>query len=244
MPNAAIVPHVEPQAVVPKSQPPKTFLLPFGKTLYTVPESAFMSFPKRCNVMSSGEALGQLLATKAPEKWMDYCHPDTLCRIKGDDGSNCVYTTFSVEGAPDEKRFLRFVSATVAEKNFEAKKKVLADEIAAISNERQQIRYDVLDWKKLVDCPNRAQLSPEIEKWVPVTGSDVIKSVAVAPESKKRTKPGQASSNEIEAMTNTHIEFQKFIKKPRNTLCKITETDDIVHVVFYKKHADEDENDI
>ena len=44
MPSSAIVTHSEPQAVVPKSSPPKTFLLPFGKTLYTVPESAFEAF--------------------------------------------------------------------------------------------------------------------------------------------------------------------------------------------------------
>ena len=228
------------QATIPKSSPPETYLLPFGKGLYTVPQSAFMSYPKRANVVSSGDALGQLLATKAPEKWISYCHPDTLCRIKGEGGSNCVYTTFNVEGAPNERRFLRHVSATVAERNFDKIKEQLKDE--PIANERQQIRLDVLNWKKLVDCPNRAQLSPELEKWEQVTGADIVKSVARAPESKKRAKPGQAAENEIEEMTAEHIVLQKFVKKPKNSICKITETNEIVHVVFYKNGAPEEES--
>lgn len=230
------------QAAVPKSNPPELYLLPFGKGLYTVPHSAFMSFPKRPNVMSSGDALGQLLNTKAPEKWISYCHPDTLCRIKGESG-NCVYTTFSIEGAPNERRFLRHVSATVAEKNFDKIKEQLKDE--PITNERQQIRFDVLKWKKLEDCPNRAQLSPELEKWEQVTGADIVKSVARAPESKKRAKPGHAAENEIEEMTAEHIVMQKFIKKPKNSICKITDTNEIVHIVFYKNgYDDEEPNDI
>ena len=107
------------KAMIPKSNPPKTFLLPFGKHVYLVPASAIKSYPKYANEeIKTGEELGALLATKAPEKWLDYCKPDFLCRIEGDTG-NCVYTTFEVPGAPDERRFLRHISATVAAKNFE-----------------------------------------------------------------------------------------------------------------------------
>lgn len=232
-------------ASIPKSNPAELYLLPFGKGLFHVPQSAFMSFPKRANVMSSGEALGELLATKAPEKWITYCHPDTLCRIRGEGGSNCVYTTFSVEGADDEKRFLRFVSATVAEKNFGKIKDQLSEEMENIENERQQIRYDVLNWKKLTDCPNRAQLSPELEKWSQVAGTDLAKSVARAPEAKKRPKPGHTAHNETELMTGEHVADQKFFKKPKNSTTRIIETDTVVHVIFYKNPADdEDANDI
>ena len=233
------------QAAIPRSNPPELYLLPFGKGLFHVPQGAFMSFPKRANGMASGEALGELLATKAPEKWKAYLHPDTLCRIRGEEGANCVYTTFSVEGAPHEKRFLRHVSSTVAEKNFEKIKKDLKEEMDNIENERQQIRYDVLDWKKADECPNRAQLSPELEKWTQVTGDDVVKSVARAPETKKRPRPGQATHNETELMTCEYIAGQKFVKKPKNSTTKIIETDNLVHVIFYKDPAEEDDsNDI
>jgi hypothetical protein len=234
------------QASIPKSNPPELYLLPFGKGLYTVPASAFMSYPKRANVMSSGDALGELLATKAPEKWISYCHPDTLCRVKGEGGSNCVYTTFSIEGESEERRFLRFVSATVAEKNFDKIKEQLAEEIASISNERQQIRFDVLNWKKLIDCPNRAQLSPELEKWPLVTGADVVKSVARAPVSKKRPKPGQAASSDSK---QKFLKHEEFVEKPHGTTCRVIELDNLVHVLFYKKVKEEeveehDPNDI
>ena len=223
------------QALIPKTS--ELYLLPFGKALFYVPEGAFLSFPKRPNVISSGEALGELLATKAPEKWMAYCHPDTLCRIHGEDGSNCVYTTFSVENAPSERRFLRCVSSTVAEKNFGKMKEHLAKEIEEIKTERQQIRYDVLNWKKNKDCAARAQLSPDLEKWTVVTGIDIPKSVARAPETKKRQKPG--ANNETELMIGEHIVGQRVFKKPKNTTTKVIETDSLVHVLFYKNEDEE-----
>jgi len=231
------------QAAIPQTDPPELYLLPFSKGLYTVPQSAIMSYPKRANVMVSGEALGELLVSKAPEKWLPYCHPDTLCRIKGEGGSNCVYTTFSVEGHPEERRFLRFVSATVAEKNFKKIKEELKDR--PIANERQAIRMKVLNWNKLVDCPNRPQLSPELEKWVAVAAGDLVKSAEVKPEAKKRPKPGQSAQNETETMMGEYVVDQKFVKKPRNSTTRIIETDGVVHVLFYKNAVDdEDANDI
>lgn len=229
------------QAAVPKTNPPELYLLPFGKGVYYVPQGAFLSFPKRCNEISSGEVLGELIATRAPEKWIQYCHPDTLCRIRGEGGSNCVYTTFSVEGAPSENRFLRFISATVAEKNFSKIREDLEDEIDAVANERQALRFEVLNWKKSVDCPNRTQLSPELEKWTVVTGTDVVKSVARAPETKKRQKPGHAANNETELMIGEHIATQRFFKKPQNTTTRVIETDSLVHVIFYKNSEEEDD---
>ena len=118
MPGSEVVPQAAGMATLPMSNPPKTFLLPFGKNQHLVPESAFVSFPKKPNKMQSAEALGALLATKAPEKWLPYCTPNTLCRIAGETG-NCVYTTFQVDGHPGEERILRFISAAIAEKNFE-----------------------------------------------------------------------------------------------------------------------------
>ena len=240
-PNALAVGTV--QAAIPQTDPPELYLLPFSKGLYTVPQSAIMSYPKRANVMASGEALGELLASKAPEKWLPFCHPDTLCRIRGEGGSNCVYTTFAIEGHPNEKRFLRFISATVAEKNFKKIKEELKDR--PIANERQRIRMEVLNWNKLVDCPNRPQLSPELEKWEALMGTDFIKSAECKPQPKKRPKPGQSAQHETDQMIDEYVADQKFIKKPKNSTTKIIETDGVVHVLFYKNLMDDDDaNDI
>lgn len=239
MPSSQIVTHVSGKATIPKSNPPKTFLLPFGKNLYLVPESAFVSYPKKPNVMPSGDALGALLATKAPEKWLPYCHPDTLCRIKGDTG-NCVYTTFSVDGQPDEKRILRFISATVAEKNFFKVKEEI--EGVEIQNERQQIRVDVLNWTKDIDCPGRAQISPEIEKWDTATGPECVKSCAKSPESKKRSKPGSNQVDEIETARKKYIVSENFVKVPEGSSHKINQVGGLIHIVFYRSTGDDDDD--
>ena len=63
-----------------------------------MPASAIKSYPKWSNdKIKTGEDLGALIATKAPEKWLEYCEPEYLCRIEGETG-NCVYTTFDVPG--------------------------------------------------------------------------------------------------------------------------------------------------
>ena len=106
-------------------------------------------------------------------------------------------------------------------------------------------RFSFVNWNKLVDCPNRPQLSPELEKWESLMGTDWVKSAEKKPEPKKRPKPGQAAQNETESMIDEYVADQKFIKKPKNSTTKIIETDGVVHVLFYKNQADdEDANDI
>ena len=223
------------KALVPKSNPPKTFLLPFGKHYYLVPASAIKSYPKfPNNKIKTPEELGALLATKAPEKWLDYCGPDYLCRIEGETG-NCVYTTFDVPGCPDERRILRHITATVAAKNFEQVQKDNAK--TPITNERQQIRMDVLSWKKETDCPNRAQINPEIEKWEIATGEELAKSCFKAPEAKKRTKPGSSQEEEAEAKRKQYICHEEFVKQPPGTTYKINEVGGLLHVLFYRTAA-------
>jgi len=228
------------KAMIPKSNPPKTFLLPFGKHVYLVPASAIKSYPKYPNdKIKTGEDLGALLATKAPEKWKPYCKPDYLTCIEGETGT-CVYTTFQVPGWPEERRFLRLISATVASKNFEAVKqetleKAKADEVEL--NERQQKRLEVLDWNKENDCPNRAQINPEIEKWEIASGDAAAKSCFKAPEAKKRTKPGSSQDEEAEAKRKQYICHEEFVKQPPGTTYKINEVGGLLHVLFYRTAA-------
>tara|TARA_Y100000389_G_scaffold180674_1_gene195696 strand:- start:449 stop:1201 length:753 start_codon:yes stop_codon:yes gene_type:complete len=238
MSGGEIVPQAAGMATLPMSNPAKTFLLPFGKNQHLVPESAFVSFPKKPNKMPSAEALGALLATKAPEKWFPYCQPNTLCRIAGDTG-NCVYTTFKVDGHPGEERILRFISAAIAEKNFEKIKET--ETLPEATNDRQQIRYDVLNWKKETCCPSRAQISPEIEKWPIADATEALKSCAISPESKKRAKPGSSQADEVAATRSRYICSEELIKVPPGTTYKINEVGNhLLHVLFYRSEGQAD----
>lgn len=249
MTSTQIVSNTHGRACIPKSSPPATFLLPFGKNVYHVPASAIKSYPKSANEeIKTAEDLSALLHTKAPEKWMPYCQPDYLCRIEGDTG-NCVYTTFEVPGWPDERRFLRLISATVAAKNFEQIKDEALEKAKTvpITKKHQQIRLEVLDWRKETDCPNRAQINPEIEKWEVVTGAELAKSCYKAPEAKKRVKPGSSQEEEAEAKRKQYICSEEFVKQPPGTTYKINEVGGLLHVLFYRTAAtavaEDDEDD-
>ncbi len=223
------------KATVPNSKGQQTLLLPFGKNLYLVPATAIKSYAKYSNdQIKTGEDLGALLATKAPEKWKPYCKPDYLTCIEGETGK-CVYTTFDVPGWPEERRFLRLISATVASKNFSQIKEEASK--VPITNERQKTRMEVLDWNKEEDCPNRAQINPEIEKWEIATGDELAKSCFKAPEAKKRTKPGSTQEEEAEAKRKQYICHEEFVKQPAGTTYKINEVNGLLHVVFYRTAA-------
>ena len=57
------------RAQIPRTSPPQTYLLPFGKNCYHVPASAIKSYPKYANEeIRTGEDLGALINTKSPEK--------------------------------------------------------------------------------------------------------------------------------------------------------------------------------
>jgi hypothetical protein len=184
----AIVVMDKPPAYVPKTDPPKSFILNFGKNLFEVPASAVKSYPKKPNRLESPEALGLLLATKSPEAWFPYCQEDALMKIGGEEGT-CVYTTFHVDGYPDEVRMIRFISGTIAEKNFPRWKEQLKD--TAPEGERKILRREVLNWSKAKDCPSRAQINPELNHWKLVDKESekavYPKSCKVDPEHKKRS---------------------------------------------------------
>lgn len=249
MTSTEIVSSTNGRACIPKSSPPATFLLPFGKHVYHVPASAVKSYPKFANQeITHADQLSALLHTKAPEKWKPFCQPDYLCRIEGETG-NCVYTTFQVPGWPDEKRFLRLISATVAAKNFESIKNEALEKAKTvpITKKHQQIRLEVLDWRKETHCPNRAQINPEIEKWEVVTGAELAKSCYKAPEAKKRVKPGSATDEGLEAKRKQYICTEEFVKQPPGTTYKINEVGGLLHVLFYRTAetavAEDDEDD-
>ena len=198
----ALVPHDGPalvQCQVPAQGKP--YILSFGKTQYLVPSSAIKSPAKKSNKVADGKVLGQILATKAPEKWMEYCSPECLCHIQAEE-STCVYTTFTVEGHDEESRFLRFVSGTIADRNFplwrERVEKKIADGDIVLNNERQKARFAVLNWTKAKECPGRAQLNPEINKWTALDKEEIVKSCRIEPEAKKRQLKAHGSGGGLQ----------------------------------------------
>ena len=180
----------EPKYATVQSGPCKgePYVLCFGKHQFLVPAANIVSYPKKPNAMPSGAAVGAVLNTKSPDSWTPYCASDFLMQVRGEEGT-CVYTTFHVEGTP-ESRFLRLIVQGIAEKNFPVLKEscdaLIASGALKIANERQQARLNVLSWKKDVDCPEKAQLNPELNKWPALPKDQHVKTCRVGPDPKKR----------------------------------------------------------
>ena len=118
-------------------------VLSWKQGLFYVPADSVISFPKTPYRMEDAAALGALLCSKNPEKWMGVCQPEHLCMLKGREG-RCVYAVFSVAGEENESRFLRPIHGAVAAKNFP---KVLEGVQACDpEDDRQRLRQNVLKW--------------------------------------------------------------------------------------------------
>ena len=221
-------------ACVPGTELP--YILSFSKGHYGVPSEKVVSYARRANTIANPEDLGKLLATKAPDKWLEYCHPDTLTRIEGEEG-NCCYTTFVVENGegPGEERHLHLISATIAHKNFPLKAEELKD---TLSHDKPKAakRWEALSWRREKDLPVKAQINPEVNRWPVMT--DAQKSCAKPPESKKRPK-GSASDkrareeDELRAKRATHIKDEAFVSVGPKGTYAINEASGLVHIVQY-----------
>lgn len=215
---------------------PKTdieYILSFSKGQYAVPEDKIISVARKHNKIDSPEELGKLLATKAPDKWEEYCHPDTLIRISGEEG-NCVYTTFEVPGHESEKAHLHLISATIAEKNFP--KMLTKHKDIEREQPKQKKRWATLSWEKKVDLPIKAQINPEINRWV--SRPDAVKSCAKAPETKKRPKgsSGEKRSREEDeqkTLRKFYMRKEIFFEVGAKGTYAINEIDGCVHVIQY-----------
>ena len=220
-------------ACIPGTTTP--YVLSFSKGLYGVPEEKVMSYARKANEIANPEELGKLLATKAPDKWLPYCHPDTITRIEGEEG-NCCYTTFEVKNGegPNEPSHLHLISATIAHKNFPLKALELKD--MPHDKPKQAKRWAALSWRRETDLPVKAQINPEVNRW-PVL-PDAEKSCAKPPESKKRPK-GSASDkrareeNELRAKRAAHIKDEAFVSVGPKGTYAINEAAGVVHIVQY-----------
>lgn len=225
----------------------KRLQLPFGKGQFFVPASAVDLAARKISQVESGTALGQLLYTKTPDRWHDFCHPKHLYRIKGKDGSTCIYTTFIVPGNDDESCLLRLINSTVAEKNFKEWKGKFDEQIEkktiVISTERQQKCLDVLNWKKEVDCATRNQINPEIEGWKAVPKANTVRSCMVRPESKPRKLKARSRAADDaaprKAARYAHVpadavDWEAVYRMGPKGTYSVTEVGNLVHIVQYK----------
>ena len=118
-------------------------------------------------------------------------------------------------GWPEERRFLRLISATVASKNFEKVKEEYKN--TPITNERQQTRMDVLDWNKEQHCPNCVQINPEIEKWrspwrrggqVSLKAPEAMRTAGSSQEEEVEAKHSTSAARSSEEMSH-HVQDQR-----------------------------------
>lgn len=207
----------EPRYATVQSGPCKgePYVLCFGKHQFFVPVDSVVSYPKKTNSLSSGSAVGTVLNTKSPDSWLPFCASDFLIQLRGDEGT-CVYTTFHVDST-SESRFLRLIVQGIAEKNFpvikESTEALIANGTLKVSNERQQARVNVLSWKKEVDCPDKAQLNPEINRWTMLPKDQHVKTCRVGPEPKKRSikSSGPGSKRRCSSEYQKYVETETYL---------------------------------
>jgi hypothetical protein len=213
-------------------------ILPFSKSQYLVPQSYLRQQAKKSNKVSSAEELSSILNTKAPSKWTNYLHPDTLYEIGRKDGSgSSIYTTFELEDNEDECRILRVISKNLAAKVFPKIRSGYDEDFDNLSD-RQKRRLEILNWTG-EDLGNKAQLGPEIEGFQPLPFANfkVVSSSKVSYETYKKANTklvaadngtsGSSASAKRKFVVNEHF-LALTSKKYR-----ITELGNIIHVVEY-----------
>ena len=214
--------------------------------------------------MANGKALGQILATKAPEKWLEYCSPDYLCHIEAGD-SSCVYTTFTVAGHDDgvalsplhQRARLPIATFPSGPRGSRKRCKWTLPRLSSTTI-ASAARVDVLKWTKAKDCPKRAQLNPEMNQWQALDKEEIVKSCRIEPEAKKRQLKAHgggalhgaigkksfsnhltlgAKSNRYHLQTEDVVEWELAYRMGPKGTYSISEVGNVLRIVQYK-HSD------
>jgi len=93
--------HVEEQ--VERARTARGLVVSWKQHMYYVPADAVVVFPTTPYKVKDGEALGSLLNSKDPAKWLPVCQPEHLVMLKGVEGRS-VYAIFRVDGHDDALR--------------------------------------------------------------------------------------------------------------------------------------------
>lgn len=194
----------------PRERTARGLVLSWKMQNFWVPADAVVSLPKTPYVMPDGAALGALLSTKDPAKWYDVCKPEHMLMLKGKEGTS-VYAIMSVEGQPNEERFIRHVIAPVCAKNFpKVFAEIEADPArAAPTSERQRKRLEVLQWKP-GDCTAN-QLDPKHNDWTPCS-EEGLKSCKIDPTPSHHRPAKRSLSADMCAESDAMPTGVKFIK--------------------------------
>ena len=168
--------HVEEQ--VERARTARGLVVSWKQHMYYVPADAVVCFPKTPYKVKDGEALGALLNSKDPAKWLPVCQPEHLVMLKGVEGRS-VYAIFSVDGQEDEERIVRPILGSIAAKNFPKVAEMQADPARGTPTDERQRELEVLQWRPK-DCKS-PQLDPRHNGWEQV-GTDSVKSCRVDPK--------------------------------------------------------------
>ena len=111
----------------------------------------------------------------------------------------------------------------------------------------------MLNWKKLVGCPNRAQLNPELNKWTALDKEESVKSCRIEPEAKKRQlkahgaggalqgaigkHPQSARSVQHQLLTDDVVDWELVYRMGPKGTYNVHEVGNVLRIVQYK-HAD------
>ena len=223
---------------VPKSRRPQTCCCPLARTSTTCPRRPSSPTPSSPTRRSRpARTWARSWPPRRPRSGSPTASPTTCACIEGETGK-CVYTTFEVPGWPDERRFLRLISATVAAKNFE------------------QIKEDALERPRPCRSPRstsrppggarldaRRATAPTARRSTPRSRSGRSSRAPSWPSrASRRPRPRSAPSRgppggQPEAKRKQYICHEEFVKQPPGTTYKINEVGGLLHVLFYRTAA-------
>ena len=213
---------------VARTRTARGLVVSWKQLMYHVPADAVVVFPKSPYMVKDGEALGALLASKDPAKWLPVCQPEHLVMLKGLEG-RCVYAIFGVEGQPNEERIVRPILGSIAAKNFPKVAETQADPTRGTPTD------EVLQWT-LKDCTS-PQLDPRHNGWEQVCNEAHFKSCRVNP--KPRASATKRSISELAPLLSDcgnarhGIKFLKTIMV-NDATCEVIRRPNMITVVQFE----------
>ena len=236
--------HVEDQ-VIERARTARGLVVSWKQHMYYVPADAVVCFPKMPYKVKDGEALGALLNTKDPAKWLPVCQPEHLVMLKGVEGRS-VYVIFSVDGHDDEERIVRPILGSIAQKNFPKVAEMQADPARGTPTDERERELEVLQWRPK-DCKS-PQLDPRHNGWEQVC-TDSVKSCRVEPKPGPRASAKRSSDHlalldhEGAGNANHAIKFFQSIRVDDQN-CEVIRRPNLITVIQFSNNNEAGDADL
>jgi hypothetical protein len=212
----------------------RQLVLTWNKVNYWVPRDAVVSLPSRPFRVEDEAALGALLTSKDPAKWLPVCKPDHMLMLKGKEGT-CCYAILHVDGHDKEERFVRHLIAPVCAKNFPIALSEIQDGVAQPTDERERRRLDVLKWTP--DACSAPQLDPKNNDWE-VCSEEGLKSCRIDPARVPRALKRSSGDVALGQCGGEHVhKFIKFVKTIQvdDPGCEVIRRPGVVTIIQFKQ---------